>query len=54
MKNMVVLVKDNGSEGEVIAMFEEFWQALQVAQTLDSPYRIYIKAFEHMPEEETE
>jgi hypothetical protein len=54
MKNMVVLVKENGDEGKVIAVFEEFWQALQVAQTLDSPYRIYVKSFEHIPEEETE
>lgn len=53
MKNMVVLVKDHDGEGEVIAVFEEFWEALQAAQSLDSPYRIYVKSFEHMPKEET-
>lgn len=52
MKNMVVLVKDNGGNGEVVAVFEEFWEALQAAQSLDSPYSIYVKSFEHMPEEE--
>ena len=48
---MVVLVKDNGDEGEVIAVFEEFWEALQAAQSLDSPYRIYVKSFEHISKE---
>lgn len=43
MKNMVVLVKDNGGEGEVVAVFEEFWEALQAAQSLESSYRIYVK-----------
>lgn len=56
MKNMVVLVKDNGGEGEVVAVFEGLWEALQAAQSLDSPYRIYVKSFntDGCEEEETE
>lgn len=51
---MIVLVKDNGDKGEVIGVFAAFWEALQAAQSLDSPYRIYVKSFEHIPKEETE
>lgn len=45
MKNIVVLVKDNGGEGEVVAVFEEFREALQAVQSLNSPYHIYVKSF---------
>lgn len=48
---MVVLVKDDGGKGEVVVVFEELWEALQAAQSLDSPYSIYVKSFEHTPKE---
>ena len=49
MKRLAVLVKDNGGEGEVVGWYDEFWQALQAAHGLNSPYSIYVKEFEHNP-----
>ena len=54
MKKLAVLVKDVGGVGEVVGWYEEFWEALQAAQSLDSPYSIYVKSFEHMSKEGTE
>ena len=51
MKMLAVLVKDVGGVGEVVGWYEEFWQALQAAQSLGAPYTIYVKEFSHEPME---
>ena len=52
MKRLAVLVKDNCGEGEVVGWYDEFWQALQAAHGLNSPYSIYVKEFEQTPKED--
>lgn len=52
MKRLAVLVKDINGVGEVVGWYEEFWQALQAAQSLDGPYKIYVKSFSHESKED--
>ena len=49
MGKIVVLVKDNGGEGEVVGVFQSFEDAFAAGEKLGANYSIYVRE----PKEET-